>query len=110
MIPSVFTALDALPVSANGKLQRAALPAPRGYRWAQNVLRRADRHREGRLQDFWSDVLGAEPTSPDTTFFGLGDIDGLSQNGNTDEGDVRGVDPARSAAQSTDAWRRRHRC
>ncbi|MGW5490197.1 thioesterase domain-containing protein, partial [Streptosporangium sandarakinum] len=71
MIPSAWVTLDALPLTANGKLDRAALPAPERPE--------PDRHRvpprdpvEGRLAAVWEDVLGVTAVGVFDDFFDLG--------------------------------------
>ncbi|MEW1896264.1 amino acid adenylation domain-containing protein [Streptomyces albidoflavus] len=74
MVPAAFVVLDALPLTANGKLDRLALPAP-----APAADDRADRPRtaprtaaERRLAAIWSEVLHAGEVGADDDFFDLG--------------------------------------
>ncbi|MEI2384848.1 amino acid adenylation domain-containing protein [Breoghania sp. JC706] len=70
MVPAAFIALDALPVTANGKLDRAALPAP-DIAAAQG--RAAETETEIRLATLFADVLKLkEPPAADGDFFALG--------------------------------------
>lgn len=69
MVPSAVVALDAFPLSPNGKLDRRALPAP--------VLTggggvRAMSAREEALALLFAEVLGAAAVGPDDAFFDLG--------------------------------------
>ncbi|MGW4841537.1 amino acid adenylation domain-containing protein [Nocardia brasiliensis] len=68
LVPSVLVVLDALPTTVNGKLDRAALPAP------QLVSRgRAPRtERERAVCAVVAEVLGRPAVSVDDEFFGLG--------------------------------------
>ncbi|MGA5563326.1 amino acid adenylation domain-containing protein [Streptomyces platensis] len=70
MVPAAVLALDALPLSPNGKLDRRALPAPvfRGDRSA----RRPSGPREETLTRLFAEVLGLAHTGPDDAFFDLG--------------------------------------
>ena len=70
MIPSAIVALDALPVTANGKLDRKALPAPA---FETVAGRAAETPTERTLAVLYADALGrAEPVSADDDFFTLG--------------------------------------
>ncbi|MDR5782373.1 amino acid adenylation domain-containing protein [Caballeronia sp. LZ065] len=70
MVPSAFVALDALPLMPNGKLDRAALPAPafaaRGGE--ANPMDAAQAH----LLAIWREVLGREDVGIHDHFFELG--------------------------------------
>jgi enterobactin synthetase component F len=70
MIPSAIVTLDALPVTANGKLDRKALPAPA---FETVAGRAAETPTERTLAALYADALGrAEPVSADDDFFTLG--------------------------------------
>ena len=76
MVPAYFIMLDALPLNANGKLDRKALPAPGddntlGAGW--EALRVAPRTEAERIiAGIWSDVLGLERIGVTDNFFELG--------------------------------------
>ena len=73
MIPSAFVPLSALPHTPNGKIDRAALPAPSGEHAAQTAERIGPRDElERRLSKLFHDVLGAPPESVRDSFFALG--------------------------------------
>jgi amino acid adenylation domain-containing protein len=73
MIPSAFVALDALPLTRNGKVDRQALPAPEQacdeHEGAYVAPRTAT---EELLAGIWSHLLGVERLSADGNFFELG--------------------------------------
>ncbi|GAB1327029.1 hypothetical protein ACE1SV_13680 [Streptomyces sennicomposti] len=70
MTPAVYTFLDALPLSANGKVDRAALPEPDlGARPAGRAPRDA---KEALLCELIGDLLGVESVGVDDSFFDLG--------------------------------------
>ncbi|MBA4010670.1 MAG: hypothetical protein C0481_02275 [Phenylobacterium sp.] len=71
-IPSFFVAVDDIPLNANGKPDRRALPALRG-KGADEAADAALRGEgETRLADIWSAVLGVKVTSAHTNFFQMG--------------------------------------
>ncbi|OTA15176.1 Amino acid adenylation [Xenorhabdus vietnamensis] len=72
MLPSAFVMLDAFPLSANGKLDRKALPAPdrsatvsRGYEAPQGET-------EQKLAAVWQSILELEQVGRHDNFFELG--------------------------------------
>ncbi len=70
MVPAAFVVLDALPVNANGKLDRAALPAPD---FAGTGERAPESPTERRLAALFAEQLGlATPIAAEDDFFTLG--------------------------------------
>lgn len=72
MVPAAFVILDALPVNANGKVDRKALPAPssrpdmaKGYSAPRNPL-------EQTLGRVWCELLGVDLVGIHDNFFDLG--------------------------------------
>jgi acyl carrier protein len=73
MVPSAFVVVDAFPVNANGKLDRAALPLPSEQR--PDVGRRyvePETPVQEAIASIWSEVLGVERVGIDDDFFDLG--------------------------------------
>ena len=72
MVPAAWVALDSLPLTANGKVDRRALPETgSGGRGAARRPRRRTEI-EGVLAAIWGSVLGLERVHPEDNFFDLG--------------------------------------
>ncbi|HEY0169639.1 MAG TPA: amino acid adenylation domain-containing protein, partial [Pyrinomonadaceae bacterium] len=71
MLPSAFVALDELPLNANGKVDRRALPAP-GTTPEQGAGAPLRTQTEGVVAAMWAEVLGLESVSAEDNFFELG--------------------------------------
>ncbi|BCL17913.1 non-ribosomal peptide synthetase [Micromonospora sagamiensis] len=70
MVPTAYVVMDALPITANGKLDRNALPAPeRQTTTAQDTPRTA---RQDVLCRLFADVLGLPDVGTNDNFFDLG--------------------------------------
>ncbi len=73
MVPAVFVLLDALPLTANGKIDRRALPTPDGQRPELDEAFVACRTAtEELLAEIWGQVLGVERVGIYDNFFHLG--------------------------------------
>ncbi|HET9381771.1 MAG TPA: non-ribosomal peptide synthetase, partial [Streptomyces sp.] len=73
MVPGEYIALDRIPTNANGKPDRAALPAPRFARDAPPSAAVAPRtDTEHRVRDVWAKVLGRPVEGVEDNFFALG--------------------------------------
>jgi amino acid adenylation domain-containing protein len=70
MLPSSFVALDELPLNANGKLDKARLPAPTPAVAAVRLEPRNPLERQ--LTVLWQEVLGHPAFSVEEDFFALG--------------------------------------
>ena len=69
MIPSAFVALDAIPLSANGKVDRQGLPKPKP---AQKSFVAARDATEEKIAAVWCQVLKLERVGIDDNFFEVG--------------------------------------
>jgi amino acid adenylation domain-containing protein len=72
MVPSAFVFLPALPLNANGKVNRRALPAPDQVRPEQTKFVQPRDETESRLVGIWEDLLTIRPVSVVDNFFDLG--------------------------------------
>ena len=72
MLPAAYVRLDALPLTANGKLDRKALPAPDGAAYAARGYEAPASEIETRLARIWAEVLGLERVGRHDNFFELG--------------------------------------
>jgi amino acid adenylation domain-containing protein len=72
MIPAAFVPLDVLPLTANGKLDRGALPDPELHRDEEAAYAPPRTLFEEVLAEIWSRVLGVDRVGIDDHFFSLG--------------------------------------
>ncbi len=73
MVPAHYVLVEQLPLTANGKIDRKALPAPDyGRREDERPYVAPRTPTEETLAGIWADVLGAPRVSVDDNFFELG--------------------------------------
>jgi amino acid adenylation domain-containing protein len=72
MVPDAFVGLDALPHTPNGKLDRAALPAPEGRPDLDAAYAAPRTPTEGVLAALWAELLGIDRVGAHDNFFDLG--------------------------------------
>lgn len=73
MVPQAFVSLAVIPLNANGKVDRALLPAPDASRRETGDEFVAPRNEEeSRIAKIWSEVLGIDKIGIDDNFFDLG--------------------------------------
>ncbi|HSU17580.1 non-ribosomal peptide synthase/polyketide synthase [Longimicrobium sp.] len=72
MVPAAYVRMDAFPVTANGKLDRRALPAPEGDAYATHAYEAPVGEVETAVAAIWAEVLGVERVGRRDSFFGLG--------------------------------------
>ncbi|QPB24784.1 non-ribosomal peptide synthetase [Rhizobium sp. 007] len=72
MVPSAFVRLAALPLTANGKLDRKGLPAPEDDAYARAAYEAPQGGIETALAAIWAELLGVERVGRHDHFFELG--------------------------------------
>jgi acyl carrier protein len=72
MVPAVFVILGAMPLSANGKLDRTALPAPEQFRDLEHDFVAPRTPTEDILANIWVEVLKLDAVGVYDNFFELG--------------------------------------
>ncbi len=72
MVPRAFVHLSAFPMTASGKLDRAALPSPSLLRAGQPGDQRPRNDMERRVAELWADLLRVPVTDVYADFFDMG--------------------------------------
>ncbi|HSU17581.1 non-ribosomal peptide synthetase [Longimicrobium sp.] len=72
MVPAAYVALDAMPLTPNGKLDRKALPAPEGDAFARRGYHAPEGETERAVAGIWAEVLGTDRVGRHDDFFELG--------------------------------------
>ncbi|MGW4109866.1 amino acid adenylation domain-containing protein [Actinosynnema sp. NPDC004786] len=72
MVPAAFVALESMPLTANGKLDRVALPAPERDAVTSGEYVAPRTETEEAIAAIWADVLGVERVGVEDGFFALG--------------------------------------
>jgi surfactin family lipopeptide synthetase A len=73
MVPSVLVTLDRLPLTANGKVDRRALPDPGGARaQVEAPYVAAETDAEKKIAAIWQEALGVDKVGIDDNFFDAG--------------------------------------
>ncbi len=73
MVPASFMVLESFPLTVNGKVDRAALPAPDSFRIELKAAYVAPQTElETTITNVWTDVLGIEHIGVEDNFFRLG--------------------------------------
>ncbi len=71
MVPSFFVVMDALPLSANGKVDRQALPAPEG-RQTEARYEAPQSQAEKLIAGVWQELLKVDQVGVEDNFFDIG--------------------------------------
>ena len=73
MVPAAFVMMDSLPLTANGKVDRHALPAPDGTRQELRApFVAAGTDTEEKIAAIWKDAVGIDTIGVDDNFFEVG--------------------------------------
>jgi amino acid adenylation domain-containing protein/non-ribosomal peptide synthase protein (TIGR01720 family) len=72
MVPSAFVFLEALPLNANGKVDRGGLPAPEARAHSGHALVPPRNDLEREIAAIWREVLHLDEVGVDDNFFDLG--------------------------------------
>ena len=72
MVPAAYVVLESLPLTANGKVDRRALPAPDDTAYSRSEYEVPRGEVEQTLARIWSEALGVERIGRHDNFFALG--------------------------------------
>ena len=72
MVPAAYVRMEEMPLTANGKLNRKALPAPAGNAYVHRGYEQAQGEIETNLAAIWAEVLKLERVGRHDNFFELG--------------------------------------
>ena len=72
MIPAAFVVLDAIPLTANGKVDRCALPSPSATPRDSEQYMAPRNEIENLLTEIWQEVLEVDPVGIHDDYFALG--------------------------------------
>jgi amino acid adenylation domain-containing protein len=97
MVPAVVVVLPSLPLNANGKIDRKALPSPSGAQAEPRAVRAPSSDLEKGLVAIWEELLARRPIGVDESFFDLGGHSLLAIRAHSRMREALGVDlPLRS--------------
>src|SRR5882762_2671038 len=72
MVPAAYARMERMPLTANGKLDRKALPMPEGDAFGVRGYEAPQGETETRLAEIWADVLKIDRVGRNDNFFELG--------------------------------------
>jgi microcystin synthetase protein McyA len=72
MVPAVYVRMDRMPLTANGKLDRMALPAPEADAYAAQAYEAPQGETERMLAEMWAELLQVKQVGRRDNFFALG--------------------------------------
>ena len=72
MVPAAFTALDRMPLTSSGKINRQALPKPDFAAASEREFRAPASSIQAVIAGIWAETLGLDRVSVDDDFFELG--------------------------------------
>jgi amino acid adenylation domain-containing protein len=72
MVPAAYVRMESFPLTANGKLDRKALPAPTADAYGNRSYEPLLNEMEERVAKIWAEVLNLERVGRHDNFFGLG--------------------------------------